>query len=238
MMRGLVMGLVRLFRIPLGSDIARSAETDFRRGMTRMARIGIGVGILGAFMNSLVQTKHAIGALTRNLGGCQTLDDLINTLLFVLSNEMFLGLVAFLLLAIATWLPLAVLVMKRFHFRLRVTIGIGVLGSLLTTVMETRYAAAGFKHLFSDSPSIWDKISRLSDDDFIFAGAMYFVIAIIATWIPWILLICSWCIYKFRLIRVAQPMLGAYAVCVVGILGATIIVASFVLSNTWPKVFG
>jgi hypothetical protein len=199
-----------------------------------MARIGIGFGILGAIMNSLLQTKHAIGAIASDLGSTTSAGDMINVLLFGLSNETFLGLIAFVLLAAATWLPLAVLVTKRFQFRLRVTIGIGILGSLLTTVMETRYAAVGFKHLFSSSHSLADAISRISDD-FVFAGSMYFVIAIVSTWVPWMLLTSSWCVYQYNVIHTTQPKLTAYttyALCVVGLLIATIIITIFVLSST------
>jgi hypothetical protein len=87
--------------------------------------------------------------------------------------------------------------MKKLRLRLRVTIGIGVIGSSVTTLMETRYAAEAFRHHLSGSQSILDGILRLTEDDFVFAGAVYFILAVIATWIPWMILTIEWCVYRY-----------------------------------------
>jgi hypothetical protein len=44
-------------------------------------------------------------------------------------------------------------------------------------------------------------ITRLTENDFIFAGAMYFIMAIIAMWLPWPLLTGKWCLDRYKQIR-------------------------------------
>jgi hypothetical protein len=92
-----------------GADLVQTGEKGPPEGVGRpkegnMTRIGIGFGVLGATMNSVVQTRHAASAIINDLGNIKSASDMVNALLFELSHEVFLGLLAFILLVVTTWL--------------------------------------------------------------------------------------------------------------------------------------
>jgi hypothetical protein len=161
----------------------------------------VGFGVLGAIMNSLILTKHAIESTLYHYKPYPSLEKFVNYWLIEQDPIISLGLLLHVVLALATWVPFIILVTKKFSLRLRMRIGIGVLGGVATTYMETHYAAVALGPLFYGAGSIGELLSRLTTNDIIFSGTSYFLMAVIATWVPWVLLTIDWCFQKYKFVR-------------------------------------
>jgi hypothetical protein len=143
--------------------------------------------LLGAVMPSVLQTKHTITAFYNHFRNIDSFGELINRVFLSLSDDVVLGLIASVVLAMATWNMLFVKNERLRH------ITIGVFGCALITFMDVRYAAIAFRDRCV-GPSWKDAIASCFSDDFTFLGVTYFVLTIGCILAAWIMFGFRWCV--------------------------------------------
>lgn len=150
-----------------------------------MPRVLVGVGIGTGFVNTIIQTHHALHEIGERLASATSFGDGVWRVVNL--NELeFQGFLVFLFLLVAIWLPIILFLVQPSDRHDSLTIfGIGIFGSALISVMDIRYAFEIIWTQFHEVRSViqfWRTIDVMNPA--IVAGIATYIALVGATWAP------------------------------------------------------